>query len=127
MALWLSAPLLTVAGFAMMMQMAASNTILQTIVAEDKRGRVMSYYTMAFLGVAPLGSLLGGILADAIGAANVVRLAGACCIGGSLLFGLQLPRMRALVRPIYMQMGILPEVAVGVQSASELNVPPERP
>jgi len=125
-ALWVSAPLLAVVGFALMLQMAASNTLLQTLTAEDKRGRVMSYYTMAFLGMAPLGSLLGGMLADVLGAPMVVRLAGACCIAGSLLFALQLPRLRALVRPLYVQMGILPEVTVAVQGASALNVPPER-
>jgi MFS family permease len=130
--LWLAAPLLAVAGFALIMQMSASNTVLQTIVPEDRRGRVMSYYTTAFLGMAPLGSLLGGTLADlpgdpAVGAPLVVRGAGACCIVGSLLFALQLPRLRELVRPIYVSMGILPEAASGVQAASELNVPPETP
>jgi MFS family permease len=124
--LWLAAPLLTVVGFAMMMQMAASNTVLQTIVPEDRRGRVMSYYTMAFLGMAPLGSLLGGGLADVIGAPEVVRWAGACCVVGSLAFARQLPRLRDRVRPIYVRLGILPEVAAGVQAATELNVPPER-
>jgi MFS family permease len=111
----------------MMMQMAASNTVLQTIVPEDRRGRVMSYYTMAFLGMAPLGSLAGGALADVLTAPLVVRLAGCCCLVGSLAFALQLPRLRSLVRPIYVQMGILPEVATGVQAATELEVPPERP
>lgn len=123
---WLSAPLLTVAGFGMMTQMAASNTILQTIVDEDKRGRVMSYYTMAFLGMAPLGSLLGGVLASRVGAENVVRVAGLCCIAGAVLFAVYLPRLRELIRPIYIRMGILPALASGVQTASELTVPPER-
>ncbi|HEX5269076.1 MAG TPA: MFS transporter, partial [Gemmataceae bacterium] len=93
--LWLSLPLLTVAGFAMMVQMASSNTVLQTIVEEDKRGRVMSLYTMAFLGTAPLGSLLAGWLADVIGPPKMVRLGGACCVLGSALFATQLPRLRA--------------------------------
>ncbi len=123
---WLSAPLLTMAGFGMMTQMAASNTILQTIVDEDKRGRVMSYYTMAFLGMAPLGSLLGGVLASRVGAENVVRVAGLCCIAGAVLFAVYLPRLRELIRPIYIRMGILPALASGVQTASELTVPPER-
>jgi MFS family permease len=123
--LWLAMPLLAVAGFAMMVQMAASNTVLQTIVDEDKRGRVMSLYTMAFLGTTPLGSLLGGWLGAWIGAPNTVRLGGACCAVGSLLFALQLPRLREKVRPIYIRMGILPEVAAGIQAASELTVPPE--
>lgn len=133
---WPAALLLAVAGFAMIMQMSATNTVLQTIVPEDRRGRVMSYYTMAFLGMAPLGSLLGGTLAEALsealgeraaGAPLVVRGAGACCIIGSLLFAVQLPRLRELVRPIYVRMGILPEAASGVQAATQLNVPPEVP
>jgi MFS family permease len=85
----------------------------------------MSLYTMAFLGTAPLGSLLAGWLADAVGAPNVVRLGGACCAVGSLLFAVQLPRLREKVRPIYVRMGILPEVAAGLGAASELTVPAE--
>ncbi len=124
--LWLSLPLLAVAGFAMMVQMASSNTVLQTIVDEDKRGRVMSLYTMAFLGTAPLGSLLAGWLADVIGPQKMVRLGGACCVVGSLLFATQLSRLRAMVRPIYVRMGILPEMAAGIGAASDLTVPPEK-
>ncbi len=124
--LWLSLPLLMMAGFAMMVQMASSNTVLQTIVEEDKRGRVMSLYTMAFLGTAPLGSLLAGWLAEVIGPQNMVRLGGACCAAGSLLFAAQLPRLREKVRPIYVRMGILPQVAAGLQAASEMTVPPQK-
>jgi MFS family permease len=124
--LWLSLLLLLVAGFAMMVQMAASNTLLQTIADEDKRGRVMSFYTLAFLGVAPLGSLLAGWLASVIGAPNVVRLGGVCCIAGAGAFALALPRLREKIRPIYVRMGILPEMASGIQSATELMVPPEK-
>jgi MFS family permease len=103
-----AAALLGAAGFAQMGQMAATNTVLQTIVPEEKRGRVMSYYTMAFLGMAPIGSLLGGAIADRIGAGLMVRLAGACAIGGSLLMVRQLKRLRELVRPLYIELGILP-------------------
>jgi MFS family permease len=123
--LWLSLPLLAVTGFAVMVQMAASNTVLQTIVEEDKRGRVMSLYTMAFLGTAPLGSLLAGWLAEVIGAPNTVLLGGSCCAAGSLLFAMQLPRLREKVRPIYVRMGILPELAAGIGGVSEMNVPRE--
>jgi MFS family permease len=122
--IWLSLLLLTVTGGSMMVQMAASNTILQTIVEEDKRGRVMSLYTLAFLGTAPLGSLLAGFLGDAVGAALAVRIAGVCCVVGGVLFALWLPALRAEVRPIYVRMGILPEMAAGVQAASELTLPP---
>lgn len=118
--LWLSLAVVMLAGFGMMVQMAASNTILQTIVDEDKRGRVMSYYGMAFLGMTPLGSLFAGSLAGWIGAADTVLVGGIACLIGGLIFALLLPRMRTLVRPIYARMGILPEVAAGVQSATDL-------
>jgi MFS family permease len=107
--------LLIVAGFGMMVHMAASNTILQTIVEEDKRGRIMSLYTMAFLGMAPLGNLLAGFLAERIGAAHTVRAGGCVCIAGALIFARQLPYLRTLIRPIYVKMGILPEMPSPVQ------------
>jgi MFS family permease len=113
------------AGFAIMMQMASSNTVLQTIVDEDKRGRVMSLYTMAFMGTAPLGSLSAGWLADHIGAPLTARLAGLGCITASVIFALQLRTLRSMIRPIYRQMGILPELATGIQEASQLSTPPE--
>jgi MFS family permease len=125
-ALWLSAPLLAVAGFAVMMHLAASNTVLQTIVEEDKRGRVMSLYAMAFLGMAPFGSLLAGALADQLGAPTMVAISGGFCIAGSVIFALNLGGLREKLRPVYVQKGILPEVAVGIQSASQLVAPPER-
>jgi MFS family permease len=116
-------PLLAVAGFAMMAQMAASNTVLQTIVTEDKRGRVMSLYLMAFMGMAPLGSLTAGWLAEEVGVTSTLRLEGAVCVAGSLLFAAWLPRLRALVRPLYVQMGILPELASALPDpqATDLN------
>jgi MFS family permease len=123
--LWQALPPLFVVGFAMMVQMASSNTILQTIVEEGKRGRVMSFYTMAFLGMAPLGSLLAGSLADVIGTTATLKLGGLTCAVGSLVFATQLPHLRALVRPIYVRMGILPEVASGLQAAAQLTAPPE--
>jgi MFS family permease len=107
--LWFSLPILVASGGCMMLHMAASNTLIQTIVEDDKRGRVMSLYSMAFLGVAPIGSLLGGTLAAQIGAPATVRISGLCCIIAALLFGWQLPKMRNLVRPIYEQAGILPK------------------
>jgi MFS family permease len=124
--LGLALPMLCFCGAAMMLQMAASNTVLQTIVEEDKRGRVMSFYTMAFMGMAPLGSLLAGGLADLIGVQNTVRVGGVACIAGSVLFTLALPAIRETLRPIYRRMGILPEVASGIQKATELNVLPGR-
>jgi MFS family permease len=107
--LWLSLLILTLTGFGMMVQMASSNTILQTIVDDDKRGRVMSFYTMAFMGVAPFGSLMAGILAQAIGAPNTLKIAGVACIVGSYLFARKLPLLRGMVRPIYVSKGIILE------------------
>ncbi|WP_397568224.1 MFS transporter [Schlesneria sp. T3-172] len=105
----LSLPIMALSGFCMMLQMASTNTLIQTITEEDKRGRVMSLYAMAFTGVAPLGSLFGGAMAAQIGAPATVRLCGTCCIAAGIAFGLQIPRMRKLVRPIYEAAGILPK------------------
>jgi MFS family permease len=123
--LWLSLPLMLPVGFGMMVQLASSNTILQTIVEEDKRGRVMSFYSMAFLGMAPFGSLLAGLLASWVGAPTTVLLSGVGCVAGGLLFALELPRLRSLVRPIYVRLGVVPEVARGMQAAAELTRPPQ--
>jgi len=107
--LWLSFFLLLVAGFGMMVHMASSNTILQTIVDDDKRGRVMSLYAMAFMGMAPLGSLVGGSLAGWIGAPSTLILVGTSCMIGSFLFRKILPALRVMIRPIYVRKGILSE------------------
>jgi MFS family permease len=122
----LSMVLVCVAGFSVVVQLASSNTILQTIVDDQKRGRVMSLYTVAFLGMAPLGSLIAGGLASRVGAPWTVRLGGVCCILGAILFARQLPKIRQIVRPIYTQMGILPAAAAGIQAVTEEMVPPER-
>jgi MFS family permease len=108
--LWLSLVLLLVAGFGMMTHMAASNTILQTIIPDERRGRVMSYYTMAFIGMAPFGSLLAGSLANRIGAPITVLISGTFCIMGAVWFACQLKNLRALLRPIYVDLGIISEV-----------------
>jgi len=120
--LWISLVLLAAVGFSMMMETAATNTILQTIVEEDKRGRVMSFYATAFVGMAPLGSLLAGSLASRIGAVHTVQLAGAMCIAGALLFTRQLPVLRRMIRPIYQRMGILPELTSGMPSAADTPI-----
>jgi MFS family permease len=123
---WLSASCLVVVGFGMMVQMASSNTIIQTIVDEDKRGRVMSFYMMAFLGTVPFGSLIAGWLSSRIGAPNTLLLGGVCCLSGAAWFAWELPIISVAVRPIYVRMGILPQVAAGISNAAELSVPPER-
>ncbi len=122
----LSLVLLFVTGFGMMEQMASSNTILQTITDEQMRGRVMSYYSMAFVGTAPFGSLAAGYVADRIGAPMTLIIGGICCVVGSGLYWRELGEIRRLVRPIYRKLGILPEVASGVQAATSLSSTVER-
>ena len=109
-----------------MQQMASSNTVIQTIVENEKRGRVMSFYAMAFQGVAPFGSLIAGAAASRIGAPYTLMVGGALCVGGAGLFALQLPAIRQLIRPIYAQIGIIPEVAQGLQAVSSVQQPPEQ-
>jgi MFS family permease len=109
-ALWLSLLAMLVVGYGMMLGLAGSNTIIQTLVPEDKRGRVMSYYTMAFVGMAPFGSLLAGGLAHWIGAPHTVMITGACCLLGCGWFTLKLPAVRRVMRPIYAEMGLIREL-----------------
>ena len=123
--LWLSLLLLVVTGYCFMQQMASSNTILQTIVEDSKRGRVMSFYAISFQGVAPFGSLIAGAVASRIGAPHTLMIGGATCIVGAAIFASQLPLLRQLIRPIYAQIGIIPEVAAGIHTASVLQEPPE--
>ena len=113
--LWLSLFLLVFTGFGMMVQMASSNTILQTIVEDDKRGRVMSLYAMAFMGMAPFGSLLAGSLASKIGAPNTLMIGGVSCILGSFMFAKKLPLIREMVRPIYLKKSIISEEPSRIQ------------
>ncbi|WP_035277686.1 MFS transporter [Desulforegula conservatrix] len=105
--LWLSMTMLFWAGFGMMVQMAASNTILQTIVDDDKRGRVMSFFTMAFIGMAPFGSLWAGTLASHIGAPKTLFIGGVCCMICSAVFSRKLPDLRKMIRPVYEKIGII--------------------
>src|SRR6478672_9268092 len=106
--LWLSLVLLPLVGAGFMVQMAATNTVLQTIVEDRFRGRVMAFYTMAFLGTAPIGSLLAGVLASRMGAPKTIALGGAACAVASVWFHAKLPLLRTLIRPIYIERGILP-------------------
>jgi MFS family permease len=96
--LWLSVLLLGLTGFGTLLQMASSNTVIQTLVEDDKRGRVMSFYLMAFLGVGSFGNLFTGSLIDLIGAPAEVALSGGACILGAVLFAQQLPKLRQVVR-----------------------------
>jgi MFS family permease len=115
----LSLLLMIFIGLGMMMQAASSNTILQTITDDDKRGRVMSFYTMAIMGTAPFGSLMAGSLAKVIGAPWTIFFGGISSIVGALFFLRKLPELRKIVRPVYIKLGIIPEVAEGIQIASE--------
>jgi len=123
--IWLSMPLLAVVGFSLVSSMAACNTVLQTIVDDDKRGRVMALFTMAFLGVAPLGSLAGGTIATFVGAPLTVTFCGLGCLAMAGVFMLRLPTLRPLLRPIYQSKGILPQVAKGLQNTEAISLPSE--
>jgi len=123
--LYFSLSMMMVSGFGMLIQIAASNTLLQTITEDDKRGRVMSFFTMAFMGMSPFGNLIAGAMADKIGAPNTVLISGAICIIGAIIFLTRLPSLRKITRPLYVKMGIIPEIASGIQIASERNTPPD--
>jgi len=122
----LSMVLMVFTGAGFVVQLASSNTILQTIVREEMRGRVMAFYAMAFMGTAPFGSLLAGGLAARIGVPNTILLGGSACIAGGAVFARQLPRLRQLIRPIYVERGILPEVAAGLSNTAVLRDETER-
>ncbi|MEG4483780.1 MFS transporter [Microcoleus sp. D2_18a_B4] len=107
--LWLSLIMMLFVGFGFIIQFAGGNTFLQTIVEDDKRGRVMSIYTMAFFGVTPFGNLVAGGLANYIGAPNTVIIGGIICVLGSIVFTKQLPALKKFVRPLYQKMGLIPQ------------------
>ena len=115
--------LATAMGFGQMVQLATSNTLLQTIVDDDRRGRIMSFFAVAFIGVAPVGSILAGTVASVIGAPWTVLIGGVACLLGAGLFARKLPQLREMVRPIYVTKGILPEIATGIECATDVSVP----
>jgi MFS family permease len=115
----LSIVLMVFIGLGAMMHAAASNTIIQTITEDDKRGRVMSFYTMAIMGTAPFGSLLAGWLAKIANTETAIFIGGLSCLFGAVVFYRKLPELKKNVRPVYVKMGIIPEVATGLQTASE--------
>jgi MFS family permease len=117
--LWLSLPLMLLTGFGMMQGLTTSNTIIQTLVDEKMRGRVMSYYTMAFVGMAPWGSLLAGAFAHAIGAPRTVIVSGTVCILGAVWFWSRLPAIRKDMRPIYERLGIVPQRNLVIEEGTE--------
>ncbi len=113
---WLSAVLLLPAGYSMMLQMACSNTLIQTMVPDHLRGRVMSVYSMMFMGMAPFGAFFGGALAERIGAPITITLGGAACVLGAVWFGRALPELRIEARRLIIAQGL----AEG-EPAQELN------
>jgi MFS family permease len=106
----------------MMVLSTASNTVLQTIVEEEKRGRILSLYTMVFLGTAPVGSLVAGSLARQLTAPQMVRIGGLCCLVGALVFARHLPALRAMVRPLSATRGLLQDTTVRTQTAMEASL-----
>ncbi len=110
--IWLSLVVLPFVGGGFMVQLAGTNTIVQTIVDDAYRGRVMAYYTMAFFGAGPIGSLAGGMVADRIGAPYTILMGGVVCVAAGVWFWTKLPALRALVRPIYEARGIITVPAI---------------
>jgi predicted MFS family arabinose efflux permease len=115
----LSLALIAFVGFGLVQGASASNTIIQSLVSEDKRSRVMSYFAMAFFGAAPFGSLLAGTLAHRIGAPYTVIVTGSFCIAGSLWFVFELPKVNAAMRPIQQEMGLLPAIDIDLISGGQ--------
>ena len=120
---WLSLIFMFFVGLGMMLQVATSNTLVQTIVDDDKRGRVVSLYVVAFVGMVPWGNLTAGTVASAIGAPHTLLLNGSMCIIASLIFFMILPRWRKQVRPIYIEKGILERRDLPVTVETKLGLP----
>jgi MFS family permease len=124
--LWLSAVIAPIAGFGMLANFASANTLLQTLADDDKRGRVMSLFTVAFLGMAPFGNLLAGVMAEHLGtglegAARTVGLCGVIVLVSGGCFAGLLPYLKKIVRPIYVKKGIITEVADGLRNADAVT------
>lgn len=109
--IWLSLACLVLGGFGMITTLAASNTVLQTLVDDSKRGRIMSLYAMAFMGMTPFGNLMAGTMGDLIGVPHTIMAGGVACVAGGIFFGMRLEMMRELIRPIYIKKGIMPGLA----------------
>jgi MFS family permease len=116
---WLSVVLLLPAGYSMMLQMACSNTLVQTMVPDQLRGRVMSVYSMMFMGMAPFGAFFGGALAHRAGAPITVAAGGVACVLGAIWFGRALPELRIEAHRLIIAQGM-----AGGEPAQELNAQP---
>lgn len=121
----LSIIIMSLAGLGMMLHIASTNTLLQTLSEETKRGRVMSFYAMAFSGMTPFGSLLAGGLGSSLSAPTAILISGSVCTISAAFYIIKLPLIRDLIRPIYQSMGILPQIAKGVEQATNPTVKPE--
>ncbi len=120
---WLSFSLMLLIGIGQMIQMASSNTLIQTIVADDMRGRIMSFYGVAFMGVQPVGSLFAGFLANKIGATRAVFIGGLVCLIGALFFFRRQTAIREKIKPLYQKLGIIPPIPPSFQNTTELSLP----
>jgi MFS family permease len=119
--MWFSMIMMVFIGFGLMSLIVSLNTLLQTIVDDRKRGRVMSLYTMSFLGMAPLGSLLAGTAAHSIGAPMTVLLCGVLCLLAVILFSRKLPQISKMIKPVYARKGITPAVTDAIGTVSNLS------
>jgi len=121
----LSMPMMFITGFCMITSMASINTIIQTIVEDRMRGRIMSLFTMCFMGMMPFGALIAGLLArpTRLGPTYTLTLGGVACIASGAIFLLKLPTLRHAVRPVLVAKGILPQVATALESASTVRAP----
>lgn len=120
--LWISLLLMVITGFGMMSQMAACNTMLQALAEDDKRGRVMSFYAIAYRGMYPVGSLLAGLLADEIGAPATLLIGGACVLAGGGWYTRSLPALRDAIRPVFAGMGFLEDGAPAIPRAPNPSI-----
>lgn len=119
--LWFSMIMMTLIGFGLMSLIVSLNTLLQTIVDDNKRGRIMSLYSMSFIGLAPFGSLFAGTAAHSIGTPRTVQLCGVLCLLAAALFSRKLPEISKLIKPIYTRKGIIPAVADAIGTVSTLS------
>ncbi len=106
--LWLALPMLFLAGMGAMLSAASTNTVLQTIVEDRMRARVVSIYMMSFLGVAPLGALFAGMLAERIGPPTTLALGGTLTLLAAFTYWMNLAKIRDAIRPVYQRLGIVP-------------------
>jgi len=113
---WLSAAVLVPVGFCMMLEMSSSNTLIQAMVPDQLRGRVMAMYSMMFMGMAPFGALMGGTLADRLGAPITVAMGGVACVGGAMVFGMRLPNLRVEARQL-----ILAQAVAGGEPSQQMT------